>query len=135
MDGSIINMDSNPDLNSIQPKTPRKKHHTTTLNQNGEDTPGCLGLLKKISCTLHCGGSTCSIKETEQLSTSPSVESCESCESLQKQSKVKARPRKRKLSSKSPSVVSENPETIQDIATPKKRVRRSPKKKHVPEAS
>lgn len=134
MDGSTINMDSNLDLNSIQTKKSRHKHDSTTLNQSDEDTPGCLGLLKKISCTLHCGGSTCSIKETEQLSSSPSAESYESCESL-KPPKAKPRPRKRKITSKPPSVSSENPDAVQDIAIPKKRVRRSPKKKNVPEAS
>lgn len=37
-----------------------------------EEVPGCWQILKKLSCTLQCGGTSCSIKETEQQSDSTS---------------------------------------------------------------
>lgn len=116
-------------LNVEKPKPNRKQ--SNKLDHSDEETPGCLGLLKKISCTLQCGGSTCSIKETEQLSSSsPSVSSCES---EKKPDKPKPRPRKRKVS-KPPL---EPQQSVQDsvvVPAPQKRVRRT-SKKNVPEAS
>ena len=36
------------------------------------DDVGCLSFLKRITCTLSCGGTTCSIKETEPVTSSSS---------------------------------------------------------------
>ena len=48
------------------------------LTNTEEDSPrdsddvGCLSFLKRITCTLSCGGTTCSIKETEPVTSSSS---------------------------------------------------------------
>jgi len=91
---------------------PRKKNVVCT-----DDDPGCLGVLKKLTCSLQCGGTSCSIKETEQLSTSsPSASSCESLSPPVKMSR-KRRPPK-----------STTPHEGGEGVAPVKRVRRSPKK-------
>lgn len=114
---------------SVEQNPIKLKHKKSNqLDQSDEDNPGCLGLLKKISCTLQCGGSTCSIKETENISSSPTESSCES---VKPPEKPKARPRKRKVVEKPPPSTIESQES--EVTPPKKRVRRT-SKKNVPEA-
>jgi len=61
---------------------------------------GCLALLRKLTCSLQCGGTSCSVKETEQQSgsTSPSVSASSSLESVavEQPSAVKSRKRPQK---------------------------------------
>ena len=55
---------------------PKRKHRQDPVNDKDDEdasTVGCLSFLKKISCTLSCGGTTCSVKETEPLSSSSST--------------------------------------------------------------
>jgi len=139
-----VNMD--PNVNSSSSAStkkvtkPRRKSKTSKETPTSdEDNPGCLGLLKKISCTLHCGGSSCSIKETEQMtsaSSSSSPSEASSCESLNNTKKTKARTRKRRIDGKPPIIVASECDTTPEgtHAPPKKRIRRrSSTKKNVPE--
>ena len=52
----------------------RYRHSRSQSPIGGSPDLGCFGLLKKISCSLQCGGTTCSVKET--LSPSSSSASC-----------------------------------------------------------
>jgi hypothetical protein len=101
-----------------------KKHKTKAASDSDEDV-GCMALLKKISCTLQCGGSTCSIKETEHTSGSntPSVSPTVSMESLPV---IKAQ--------QSPELVSMTQENLEQIPGPtpvQKKRKRSTKKQEV----
>lgn len=51
----------------------KRRRKQDPVNDEDASTVGCLSFLKKISCTLSCGGTTCSIKETEPLSSSSST--------------------------------------------------------------
>ena len=73
------------DPKDVSPKVDKKKKGQKQRGANGDDIDGkvspdqdvgCFDLLKKISCTLSCGGTTCSIKETDpDCSLSSSAES------------------------------------------------------------
>jgi len=82
------------------PRRQRVKKAVKEPREREEEDPGCLALLKKISCSLQCGGTTCSIKETEQVSASSL--SASSCESLTSVEPKKPSARKRRASSKPP---------------------------------
>jgi len=100
------------------PRRQRVKKAVKEPREREEEDPGCLALLKKISCSLQCGGTTCSIKETEQVSASSL--SASSCESLTSVEPKKPSARKRRASSKPPQA--------KDDVGPAKRVRRACKK-------
>lgn len=75
----------NKEMAKRQTNKDRKRKHSSGFDSD-EDL-GCLALLKKLTCSLQCGGSTCSIKETEQASDSsksptPSMSSASSLESM-----------------------------------------------------
>lgn len=117
MDLDTVNTMDTPTL----PKRQRVKAQKSSPNE--AEQPGCLALLKKISCSLQCGTTSCSIKETEQVSSSsPSASSCESVASVEPK---RATARKRRVLSKPPLPV--------DGVPPVKRVKRAPKKT-LPEA-
>jgi hypothetical protein len=110
-------------------KRPRKNRtkKITRDSPSDEDNPGCLALLKKISCSLQCGGTSCSIKETEPVSaSSPSASSCESLTSIAMVEPIKVSPRKRRASSK--PVVPIEGMTASEGVVPVKKARRTPKK-------
>ena len=121
-------------------------------NDSGSDEDvGCMAMLKKISCTLNCGGSTCSIKETEHTSgsTTPSVSPSVSVESIyinkeqmpdsvslanvQPMPIPTPAPKSRKRPVKKQMEANQSP-TEQDSTAPAvKKVRRSSKKKQPPQ--
>ena len=122
-----------------EPKEPRKKRarssHPPKVSISQEPAQessdpdgspvGCFGLLKKISCTLHCGGTTCSVKETatggsayDPLSLSSTETSTEALPVIEK---------KRKRAVRTGSVRSS-----QSSEGPKKRARLSRAKSSVP---
>lgn len=103
------------------PKIQRIKKAKKQTCVDDQEEPGCLALLKKISCSLQCGGTSCSIRETEQIS--PSSLSDSSSESLASVEPTKAAVRKRRSSSK-PPVTSMAMEGL----APVKRARRTAKK-------
>lgn len=90
------------------------------MKENKEEVIGCWDVLKKLSCTLQCGGKSCSIKETEQKSgsTTPSTPS-----SLESVGFVHEEP---KLVNHPP--VDHTPEGQKPITTAPKRRKRSQKK-------
>lgn len=70
-------------ITSMQSKGASKKKRKEDSSHWTDNHFGCLALLRKLTCSLQCGGTTCSIKETENMSGSsqsptPSVSSFES---------------------------------------------------------
>ena len=47
-----------------KPRRKASRHYPEDTDSDPADQ-GCFGLLKKLSCSLQCGGTSCSIKETE----------------------------------------------------------------------
>lgn len=84
---------------------------------------GCFGLLKKISCTLHCGGTTCSVKET--ATGGSAYESLSSTETSTEALPVIEKKRKR-------AVRTGSVRSSQSSEGPKKRARLSRAKSSVP---
>jgi hypothetical protein len=114
----------------------KKKTRATKSTQQDKSVPtqdwsdpdnspvGCFGLLKQISCTLHCGGTTCSVKETspDGIGSSSPTETEASVESLMA---VKSRDKKRKRTIKTAAARS----SASSERPPKKRARTSCVKK------
>ena len=97
-----------------------------------EEDPGCLALLKKISCSLQCGGTSCSIQETEPLSSLGSSLSASSNESLTSNKTPKAKPRKRQRSTSKPPAKPTEGGILSEGVVPIKKARRTPNKAKPP---
>lgn len=100
---------------------------------NEEDVSGCWDVLKKLSCTLQCGGKSCSIKETEQQSGSTTPSLSPSLESVSfdivEPKPITTAPKRRKQSHKK----SIDPDGTQEPSVPAvKKVRKISKKKQQP---
>lgn len=110
-------------------KTKNPKQDSGYISDDEDIPSGCLGILKKMSCTLQCGGTSCTVKETEQHNPSDtsSVTVSSSTQSLSDNT-TKKPTRKRRVSKKKsiePGSTSE---------APVKKAKRTPKKaKNVPE--
>lgn len=103
----------------------RKRKHPAAGSDSDEDH-GCFALLKRLTCSLQCGGSTCSIKETEHTSGSsksptPSMSSLES---------MQLDPQPLVGSSTSIAVAPAPAPAVAAPATPPTKVRKRPAKKH-----
>ena len=132
--------------NTIQPASPQKKRRVSSQKKLHRNTSpetdvdfGCLGVLKKISCTLQCAGKTCSIKETSPPSLSSSVESVSSESETptinQPQQQLKTASKKRAASNSNNTgkdsrvdLGSQQPSNSQASSNAKKARRSSPKK-------
>ena len=55
-----------------KPRQKATRHYPGDTDSDPADQ-GCFGLLKKLSCSLQCGGTSCSIKETEPIDSCSSV--------------------------------------------------------------
>ena len=55
-----------------KPRRKASRHYPEDTDSDPADQ-GCFGLLKKLSCSLQCGGTSCSIKETEPIDSGSSV--------------------------------------------------------------
>lgn len=128
----------------------QQQQHTCKHNHEVDENLGCLALLRKLTCSLQCGGTSCSIKETEQTSrsTTPSVSSLGSIDLEQHDpmqrspseppSQVEQQPplasKSRKRPQKKKSNVSVPQEVTMDPPAPAvKKARRPSKKKQVPD--
>ena len=98
---------------------------TQELSDPDGSPVGCFGLLKKISCTLHCGGTTCSVKETASGGTSYDPLSSSSTETSSEPLPVIEKKRKR-------AVRTGSSRSSQSSERPKKRARPSRAKAAVP---
>ncbi len=127
-----------------KPKKPTPARDTEPKDIDSDDSKdhGCLAILKKLSCTLQCGGTTCSVKETEHNSLSPSPtsslaspSSSSSYESLALDQKKKRKPsgRGRKRQPQAPVVDNNNDVVMLAPVTSVKKARRS-SSKNVPKA-
>ena len=134
-----------PKRQSRKSKTPQKRkgfrHYPRDTDSDAADQ-GCLGLLKKLSCSLQCGGNSCSIKETESTSPSDTVSSSSSSlgdsqsvppssSSSSPTKKLAAKKRKLKTSQAAPSDLVQDyrlDPAIQPPPIKKVNRRRSPKK-------
>ena len=55
-----------------KPRRKASRHYPRNTDSDSADQ-GCFGILKKLSCSLQCGGTSCSIKETEPIDSESSV--------------------------------------------------------------
>jgi len=116
-----------------KPKSHKRDHECD------EDNVGCLSILKKLSCSLQCGGTSCSIKETEHTSgssgsTTPVASEASSFGTIdveQEQPKPIPAPKVRKRSSRKKSDVVNALESTEPPVV--KRARRPSKKKSTTE--
>ena len=128
-----------------KPRQKAPKHYPGNTDSPPADQ-GCFGLLKKLSCTLQCGGTSCSIKETEPIdsgssvtlspsetvfSSSSSLDGSQSVAPSSSTKKLVAKKRKLKTSHAAPSDSVQDPSlngAMQPPPVKKVNRRRSPKK-------
>jgi hypothetical protein len=118
MEHRAINM-SKEELESLKREIIANHQKLKHRSDDDDDNHGCLALLKKLTCSLQCGGSTCSMKETEtgsSKSPTPSISSLES--------DLVSPPKRRKRPAKKQAEDPLGPPAV-------KKVRRSTKKKEL----
>ena len=118
---------SGPMVNNESSRQTHRQQQRIESRQSPSPPMGCLEALKHISCSLSCGGTTCSIHETSDVTDSPSPEM------KPKAPSAVARPtasRKRKVSQKTASSLSEadeeGPKRVVVQRRPRKRTKLAP---------
>lgn len=131
--------DQPPEVDTTPKKKQKKRKRRDKAGSASPDAPiGCLDVLKKISCTLACGGTVCSVQEQDtgsvttdetssSASRSPSLETVQPA-TVPSRPKTQRRPRVSKTSADTASAPENSP------SPPKKKAPRVSKRARLEEA-